>query len=183
MFVSQKLLKLRLKLFFWILSGKVKKVNPEINLVSHLQKIEDIIFIFPMEESAFRVSMFSFRNIGYKINNKVNLYYLVNKKFKSKFNIHNGEKIYINDSSFEKKLSDEKIILDLLPNIKYGMIIDLNPSLHLGIAKLINIMKSDLKIGFKSYLSDKFYNLQFDISKTEVIENGYIQIKSILKKL
>ena len=30
MFVSQKLLKLRLKLFFWILSGKVKKVNPEI---------------------------------------------------------------------------------------------------------------------------------------------------------
>ena len=64
--------------------------------------------------------------------------------------------------------------------MKYDIIIDLNANFHLGISRLISFLKSDIKVGFSTPFSDKFYNIQLDISKSGVIEKGFKQVNMIL---
>ncbi len=59
-------------------------------------------------------------------------------------------------------------------------IVDLNPKFQLAISRLISLMKSDMKVGFSSDFSDKFYNIQLDISKSGIMEKGFKQINWIL---
>ena len=42
------------------------------------------------------------------------------------------------------------------------------------------ILISGIKIGFKNLFSDKFYNIQLDISKTGIMERGYKQVHTML---
>ena len=77
-------------------------------------------------------------------------------------------------------LSDEKQILDQLQTTEYDIIIDLNSNFHLGIARLISLLKADLKVGFSTPFSDQFYNIQLDISKSGVMEKGFKQVNRIL---
>ena len=39
---------------------------------------------------------------------------------------------------------------------------------------------SDIKVGFVSYFSDHFYNIQLNISKSGIMEKGFKQINWIL---
>ena len=59
-------------------------------------------------------------------------------------------------------------------------IIDLNSNFHLGIARFISLLRSDIKIGFVSQFSDQFYNIQLDISKSGIMERGFNQVNTIL---
>jgi ADP-heptose:LPS heptosyltransferase len=77
-------------------------------------------------------------------------------------------------------LSDEKQILDQLQTTKFDIIIDLNSNFHLGISRLISLLKADLKVGFSTPFSDQFYNIQLDISKSGVMEKGFKQVNRIL---
>ena len=77
-------------------------------------------------------------------------------------------------------LSDEKYILQSIKQKHFDIIVDLNPVFHLGITRLISLLSSDLKIGFTSPFSDKFYNIQLDISKSGIMEKGFKQINLIL---
>jgi len=52
--------------------------------------------------------------------------------------------------------------------------------MSLAISRLISLMKSDMKVGFSSDFSDKFYNIQLDISKSGIMEKGFKQINWIL---
>ena len=45
---------------------------------------------------------------------------------------------------------------------------------------IINKLKSNYKVGFKSQYSDLFYNIQLDISKSGIMEKGFKQINWIL---
>ena len=67
-----------------------------------------------------------------------------------------------------------------MQNTKYDIIVDLNPKFQLAISRLISLMKSDMKVGFLSDFSDKFYNIQLDISKSGIMEKGFKQINWIL---
>ena len=77
-------------------------------------------------------------------------------------------------------LSDEKKLLKTLENTKYHMIIDLNFNFHLGISRLISILKSEMKVGFVSRFSDRFYNVQLDIGRSGIMEKGFNKINIML---
>jgi len=38
-----------------------------------------------------------------------------------------------------------------------------------------------MKVGFKSYFSDLFYNIQLDVSKSGIAENGYQKVQLMLE--
>ena len=88
----------------------------------------------------------------------------------------------IRNSPNDNILSDEEQILNQLQNTTYDIIIDLNSNFHLGIARMISLLKADLKVGFATPFSDRFYNIQLDISKSGIMEKGYKQVNMILAR-
>jgi hypothetical protein len=91
-----------------------------------------------------------------------------------------GEAVFIEVADPNDILSDEKFIMQSIKQKHFDIIVDLNPVFHLGITRLISLLSSDLKIGFTSPFSDKFYNIQLDISKSGIMEKGFKQINLIL---
>ena len=63
---------------------------------------------------------------------------------------------------------------------KFDIIVDLNPTFQLAISRFISLLNSEMKVGFVSDFSDRFYNIQLDISKSGIMEKGFKQINWIL---
>ena len=133
-----------------------------------------------MDEPSFRVATYTFRKLGNDDSNKKNYKFIIKEQFKDLFHIQSGRSVLIKDSDGTNVLIDEQQILSQLQNIQYDIIVDLNSYFHLGIARLISLLRADLKIGFKNLFSDKFYNIQLDISKTGIMERGYKQVHTML---
>ena len=96
------------------------------------------------------------------------------------FHSRRGETIYTKDSDLHAILSDERLLLRALKQKQFDIIVDLNPTFHLGIARMVSLLTSDMKVGFASDFSDQFYNIQLDISKSGIMEKGFQQINWIL---
>jgi len=133
-----------------------------------------------MDEPSFRVATYTFRKLGDDDSYKKNYKFIIKEQFKDLFHIQSGRSVLIKDSDGTNVLIDEQQILSQLQNIQYDIIVDLNSYFHLGIARLISLLRADLKIGFKNLFSDKFYNIQLDISKTGIMERGYKQVHTML---
>ena len=178
--MSVKLLKLHWLIFYWNITGRINKLGPHLKLTLTKGQPEKILIVFPMDEPSFRVALYSFRELGKKDGCQRSYKYIIKEQFKDLFHLHAGTPILVRNSEYDNMLPDEKQILDQLQNTKYDIIIDLNSYFHLGIARLISLLKGDLKIGFTNTFSDKFYNIQLDISKSGVIEKGFKQVNMIL---
>ena len=100
--------------------------------------------------------------------------------FEDLFHLQMGDTIFIENSDQYTILSDEKLVLQALKQYKFDIIIYLNPEFHLGISRLISFLTSDMKVGFVSDFSDRFYNIQLNISKSGIMEKGFKQINWIL---
>ena len=179
--MSLKLLKLRLKIFFLTIIGQIKQQRPKVKLNQDEGSNSKILIIFPSDEPSFRVACYSFRNIGNNTNRKNDMIFLVNNQFKDIFHFGFGKTIYINNTKPSSILSDEKLILNLIHHEQFQLIIDLNTRFYLGISKLVSNISCNMKIGFDSDFSDKFYNFQLDISKSGVMEKGFKQINGMIK--
>tara|TARA_Y100001970_G_C14200297_1_gene840714 strand:- start:1107 stop:1643 length:537 start_codon:yes stop_codon:yes gene_type:complete len=176
--MSLKLIKLRWRLFYWTLIGRIKKLHIPFNTERDFNNKKKVLIFFPMNKSAFKLSQYTFRKLGQK---KANDYIFVTKEeYRQKFQINVGKVLLINHSKSENMLSDEKLILNKLKNIEYDTIIDLNEEFHLGIARLISQLSAKLKVGFAHKYSDRFYNMQLDISKSDVLEKGFKQVDALL---
>ena len=177
---SSKLIKLHWRVFYWTITGRIQKLSSKISL--NLKDIEakNILIIFPMDEPSFRVATYTFRRIGSNDSYKKNYKFIIKEQFKDLFHIQSGRSILVKDSDCTNVLLDEQEILIQLQNIQYDVIVDLNSYFHLGIARLISLLKANVKMGFKSSFSEKFYNIQLDISKTGVMEKGYKQVHTML---
>ena len=81
--------------------------------------------------------------------------------------IKKKNKIVVNDN-----FKSENIL-----NKEFDVIIDLNCNFILDIAMIINKLKSNYKIGFKSEYSDSFYNIQFEYN---TLEECYSKINLML---
>jgi len=180
MFMSLKLLKLRWKIFFWTITGKINKFQSRLQLTLTQGNPEKILIIFPSDEPSFRVAYYTFRDLGKRSEHKANFIFLVKGQFKDLFNLRIGETIYLNDSNPERMLSDERSLLAVLKLQQFDIIVDLNSIFHLGISRLVSLLNSDMKVGFESDFSDRFYNIQLDISKSGIMEKGFKQINWIL---
>ena len=180
MFMSLKLLKLRWKIFFWIVTGRIKKLHSRLQLTHDQGTTENILIIFPADEPSFRVAYYTFRDIGKKSRQKLNFIFLVKEQFRDLFHLRLGETKYIKESDSHAILYNEKSLLMTLKQKKFDVIVDLNPIFHLGVARLVSLLTSDMKVGFTSDFSDLFYNIQLDISKSGIMEKGFKQINGIL---
>ena len=180
MFMSLKLLKLRWKIFFWTVTGKIKKIHSRLQLTLSQGNPEKILIIFPSDEPSFRVAYYTFRDLGKKSDRKIKFIFLIKEQFRDLFHLRMGETIYFNNSAPDCILSDERSLLAILKLQEFDIIVDLNSIFHLGIARLVSLLNSDMKVGFESDFSDKFYNIQLDISKSGIMEKGFKQINWIL---
>ena len=180
MFMSLKLLKLRWKIFFWKITGKIKKLHSRLQLTLNQGNPENILIIFPNDEPSFRVAYYTFRDLGKKSDQKMNSIFLVKEQFRDLFHLRIGETIYTKDSDSISILSDERSLLLALKRKQFDIIVDLNPTFHLGIARLVSLLTSNMKVGFTSDFSDRFYNIQLDISRSGIMEKGFKQINWIL---
>ena len=177
--MSLKLLKLHWKIFFWSMTGRINKLCTRLEIKLDKWNKEKVLIIFPMDEPNYRVAMYAFRNLGKGERGK-QFIFIIKEQFKTLSHLQQGEKIFIHDSDNSDMLSDEKFILHSLDEKQFDIIIDLNPVFHLGVARLISMLSANMKIGFISQFSDRFYNIQLDISKSGIMERGFQQINLIL---
>ena len=131
--------------------------------------------VFPIEEQDFNVAKYCFKSL--LLNSDIKFTYLVSNVFYSnvRFNgevcgfnyINKKNKIILNDNSESQNIF----------NKEFDAIIDLNCNFILDIAMIINKLKSNYKIGFKSEYSDSFYNIQFEYN---TLEECYSKINLML---
>ena len=180
MFMSLKLLKLRWQIFFWTITGRIQKMHSRLQLTLSQGHPESVLIVFPMDEPSFRVACYAFRDLRKKDGQKTKFIFLVKEQFDDLFHLQVGDKMLIQNSANNNTLSDEKLVLKALKQYKFDFIVDLNSEFHLGISRLISLLKSDMKVGFASDYSDRFYNIQLNISKSGIMEKGFKQINWIL---
>ena len=180
MFMSLKLLKLRWRIFFWTISGSIKKLHPRLQLTPGQGHSKSVLIVFPMDEPSFRVACYAFRNLGKKDEQKRKFIFLIKEQYEDLFHLQTGDTMLIPNADKYTILADEKTILRALYQYKFDIIVDLNPKFHLGISRLISCLSSDMKVGFASDFSDRFYNIQLNISKSGIMEKGFKQINWIL---
>ena len=178
--MSLKLLKLRWRIFFWSITGRIKKMHSRLQLTLSNGNPENILIIFPFDEPSFRVACYAFRDLGKENVQKRQFIFIVKEQFKDLFHLRIGNSMFINHSDKDSILSEEKNLLQSLKQNKFDIIVDLNPNFQLSISRFISLLKSEMKVGFASDFSDKFYNIQLDISKSGIMEKGFKQINWIL---
>jgi len=170
----------KIKLFYLRCLGKLNKNNFTID--SNITNVDkgNILIIFPIKDEAYRVALYVFRDLI--VNSSSSYYFLINRVYYSTF-IKKGNIYGMNYfASKEKIVFDDYFYNDGLMKKKFNIIIDLNNEFIYDIAILINKLFANYKIGIKNNYSDLFYNMQFVIDKTNVLENGYKQINQILNK-
>ena len=177
---KNKVLLLKFKLFYLKLLGKIKKFNNLIEVNQKNQKkSKNILIIFPVKKDKFNVALYSLRNLVKKEN--INYYYLINSIYKNNFHL-NG---YIYDFYYNNRKDrvdiDSYFINEIAITTQFDIIIDLNDEFVFDISYLINKMSSYYKVGFKNPYSDYFYNIQYDLSTFDILEDGYKRISTILK--
>ncbi len=180
MFMSLKLLKLRWKIFFWTMTGRIKIIQSRLQLTLSHGNPENILIVFPLDEPSFRVACYAFRDLGKNNVQKRKFIFIVREQFRELFHLRIGDSMFIKHSDKDIILSGEKLLLQSLKQNKFDIIVDLNPKFQLAISRLISLLKSEMKVGFASDFSDQFYNIQLDISKSGIMEKGFKQINWIL---
>ena len=110
---------------------------------------------------------------------QINFHYLINSNFSDSFSLRRGSthQFSLNDN-FE--IIDLKDILNKLNTTNFDIIIDLNISYDSKVENFILMQDSNFKIGFKHDKSDLLYNVQLDISKSQIAENGYQKILELI---
>ena len=169
---------LKIKLFYLEYLGKLSKNNFVINSKKRNIDKNDILIIFPIKDEAYRVALYVFRDLI--VNSSSSYYFLINRVYYSTF-IKKGNTYGMNYfSSKDKIVFDDYFYNDGIMKKKFNTVIDLNNEFIYDIAILINKLSANYKIGIKNDYSDLFYNMQFTIDKTNVLENGYKQMNEIL---
>jgi ADP-heptose:LPS heptosyltransferase len=107
---------------------------------------------------------------------------LIKDTFKPLFNIRRGETIIlISDPKNPSKIKSEDSITNVLKLTHFDMVIDLNTNFYLDASRILSLIPAKMKVGFKSRFADLFYNIQLDVSKSGIAENGYYKVQLMLE--
>jgi hypothetical protein len=168
----------KLKFFYLKLTGKIKKMDTSVEIISMKTNIKNILIIFPLKEDAFRVALYSFRNLKRKKN--TNYYYLINSIHKNHFHLPG----YVYDIYYNNKKNkadiDKYFVNEIVNSKNFEMVVDLNNEFIFDISYLINNISGYYKVGFKNTYSDYFYNIQLDLPTSSVLETSYSKINIML---
>ena len=177
-----KLFKLRTKIFYYSFIGKIQQKIPQLDLELQGHDSKRILLMFPFDEPSFRVAAFSFRGLGSERQSENNYTFLIKDSFKPLFHIRRGETIIlISDPKDPSKIKSEDSIINVLKVMDFDMVIDLNTNFYLDASRILSLIPSKMKVGFKSRFSDLFYNIQLDVSKSGIAENGYQKVQLMLE--
>ena len=169
---------IKIKLFCYKFIGKIKNNINKIEVKEKSLEPQNILIIFPVREHAFQSALYTFRNLVQHENS--NYYYLINRVYNNHFHLH-GNTHYLNYFSKKNKIYFDETFLEIndISNA-FDMVIDLNEFFNYDVALFLNSLNAQYKIGLKKEFSDWFYNLQFDLTNSEILEDGYKKIKLII---
>ena len=178
MILEFNILKLKFKLLLLRLTGKITRNIPTVKLNQQGHNSKEVLIIFPQDEPAFRVALYSFKKLLYS-NSHCSYYFIIHNIYKESNKLTNSDIIFID---FNKNIINELSSNNRLNFLKkeFDIIVDLNTRFNYNCSELVSRVSSNLKIGFKSNFSDLFYNIQLDISSNNVIENAYKKINSMV---
>ncbi|MAJ43397.1 MAG: hypothetical protein CMF96_01450 [Candidatus Marinimicrobia bacterium] len=153
------------------------KINSSLTIDSYSRINNAILIFFPIDEKYCRIASYSFKTLNELQDKGVEIHICLSDNLKKLIESINCDKFtYLKNGNNIIKLNKS---IDNLK--KYDMIIDLNPTTNIAISEIIKNITATYKIGFKSNISDTFYNIQLDLSNNKFLETSYGQIKNILK--
>lgn len=169
---------LNIKKFFTSTQPEKNKTHSNISISKKSSSPKTILVLFPFEENFFRVASYSYRNLPYDRDN-IEFHYLINRNFSDSFSLRRGN---IHKINLDDKLNivNKNSLLVQLNKSNFDIIIDLNISYNQKMEDFILMQDSNYKIGFKHKKSDLLYNVQLDISKSQIAENGYQKILELI---
>ena len=169
---------LNIKKFFTNTQPEDNKTKSNISISKKSSSPKTILVLFPFEEDFFRVASYSYRNLPYDRDN-IEFHYLINRNFSDSFSLRRGN---IHKMNLDDKLNivNKNSLLAQLNKSNFDIIIDLNISYNQKMEDFILMQDSNYKIGFKHKKSDLLYNVQLDISKSQIAENGYQKILELI---
>ena len=171
-----KLFKLYAKIYYNFLLGKINNSIPKLSINSlGIELNKEILIIFPLDEKSFRVAAYSFRKLM-DYDNSQNYTLLINQKFKNLFYFNASQVIYCSFNDKKESISYQNKI----DNNLFDLIINLNINEYFEIYKLIGNIDCKYKVGIKSLFSNKFYNIEYEISQDGSTEGAYQSIKLLL---
>ena len=176
--MSIKSYSLNIKSFFGKSQKENKKVNSNIAISKKPSLPKTILVLFPIEHDFFRVASYSYRNLPYD-RSDINFHYIINRNFSDSFSLRRGV-IHKIDLDAKSNIRNKSTLLEYLSKTKFDVIIDLNINYQQTMSDFILMQKSNYKIGFKHKKSDFLYNVQLDISKSQIAENGYQKILELI---
>tara|TARA_Y100000996_G_C22428199_1_gene604456 strand:- start:64 stop:585 length:522 start_codon:yes stop_codon:yes gene_type:complete len=169
---------LNIKKFFSNTDSDPNKTKSNISISKISSSAKTILVIFPFEETFFRVASYSYRNLPYDRNN-IEFHYVINRNFSDSFSLRRGNIHKMNlDKNFD--IINKSSLLLELNTFNFDIIIDLNINYNKKMEDFILLQDSNYKIGFKHEKSDLLYNVQLDISKSKIAENGYQKILELI---
>jgi len=174
--VDFKLFKLHTRIYYNFLLGKINNSIPKLNINSlGIELNKEILIIFPLDEKSFRVAAYSFRKlIDYDNSSKYTL--IINERFKNLFYFNASQIIYCSFNDKKGSISYQNKVDSNL----FDLIINLNINEYFEIYKLIGNIDCKYKVGIKSLLSDKFYNIEYEVEQSGSAESAYQNIKFLL---
>ena len=176
--MSIKSYSLNIKNFFGNSQKEDYKTNSNIVISKKPASPKTILVIFPIEHDFFRVASYSYRNLPYD-RSDINFHYIINKNFSDSFSLRRG-KIHKIDLDGKSNIKNKSILLEYLNKTNFDIIIDLNINYQETMSDFILMQESNYKIGFKHKQYDFLYNVQLDISKSQIAENGYQKILELI---
>ena len=111
MIMSLKLLKLRWRIFFWTITGRMKKIHTRLKVNLAKGNSENILIVFPMDEPSFRVALYAFRDLGKNDEIKREFIFLVQEQFRELFHSQFGQIVFIESAEPDNILSDERFLI------------------------------------------------------------------------
>ena len=169
---------LNIKKFFTSTQPEENKTHSNISISKKSSSPKTILVLFPFEENFFRVASYSYRNLPYDRDN-IEFHYLINRNFSDSFSLRRGN-IHKMDLDDKLNIVNKNSLLAQLNKSNFDIIIDLNISYNQKMEDFILMQDSNYKIGFKHKKSDLLYNVQLDISKSQIAENGYQKILELI---
>ena len=171
-----KLFKLYVRIYYNFLLGKINNSIPKLNINSLGIELEkNLLIIFPLDEELFRVAAYSFRKlVDYDNSHKYTL--LIDERYKNLFYFNTAQIIYCKFDNKKESISYNNHI----DNNLFDLIINLNVNEYFEVYKLIGNIDCKYKVGIKSILSSKFYNIEYDLDIDGTTESAYQSIKLLL---
>ncbi len=165
-----KLLKLKIKIQWLMLTGRIRKMEQTIQMPTEAQKFRSALISFPLQDEFFRLALFSFKKILEDADLRAIYILLIPEIYKSLYR-----------HSMQNVIFYDPLKIETVPVLKpVELLINLNPDFSLPVDQFLNTVKARYRIGFKSDFSDIFYNIQFDAGKTAVLERIYHHIGKMI---